>query len=83
MSEVKKLNEEALEQVTGGIKKRVMNKSDNAAVIKAGPGQDFEGLYKVRNGDYVDLTGNKHVAAGTLWLEVEGGGWINASRLEQ
>ena len=74
MSEVKKLNEEALEQVTGGIKKRVMNKSDNAAVIKAGPGQDFEGLYKVRN---------KHVAAGTLWLEVEGGGWINASRLEQ
>jgi hypothetical protein len=60
----------------------LIRKSDDHAVIKAGPGQDFDVICSINNGDYVYTTGNSKTVAGVTWLELEGGGWINAARLE-
>ena len=58
MSDMKKLNDEALENVTGGARRTVHNDSSSYSYIRSGPGKDYEVVGRVYNGDSVYTTGS-------------------------
>ena len=83
MAEMKKLNDEALDQVSGGAKRRVDTGSSKNAVIRSGPGLTFDQVDSIRNGRYVYTTGEsvENFEDGREWFEIYEPvhGWIAGS----
>ena len=84
MTEMNKINVDALENVTGGVIRTVENDAVNYANIRLAPGLDSKVLAKVKNGTKVNTTGRTFKADGYIWYEVTllGGsdnGWIAGS----
>ena len=70
MTDIKKINEEALENVVGGARRIVHNDSVNYANIRRTPGLNTEVLFTVKNGTELTTTGNKITRDGYTWYEV-------------
>ena len=67
---MKKINDEAHENVTGGKTVTVHNDSVNYANIRRTPGLNTEVLFTVKNGTQLMTTGNKITRDGYTWYEV-------------
>ena len=67
---MKKINDDALENVTGGKTVTVHNDSVNYANIRRTPGLNTEVLFTVKNGTQLMTTGNKITRDGYTWYEV-------------
>ena len=70
MSEIKKVNDEALEQVVGGATRKVENDAVGYANLRAGAGLDSKVVMKLENGTYVETTGKKKTKDGYTWYQV-------------
>lgn len=79
MSEMKKLNDEVLENVSGGAQRVVNNPSVGYANVRSGPGEGYSVAYKVPNGDCVYTTGYHEKNGGYDWYELTNGCWIAGS----
>ena len=67
-----KINEQALENVTGGKfeVKTVHNDAVNYANLRKAPGLDAPIYWKINNGEQVTITGNKVKKDGYIWYEI-------------
>ena len=85
MSEMKKVNADALENVVGGKDVQVNNPSVPYANLRTAPGLDSGIKCRLDNGDWVGTTGRKVEKDGYVWYEVyvlgceDYGGWIAGS----
>ena len=81
MADMNKLNDELLENVTGGRIRVVQN--DAGANVRSGPGQNFRKLYHLEDGDEVDTNGERvyNDDDGFDWVQLDDGGWIAAHLL--
>ena len=75
MSEMKKINDEALEQVSGGATRRVQNDASSYSNLRWDPGLHTDVRAKLYNGDYVETTGRKVTKDGYTWYEV----WVHGA----
>ena len=83
MTEMKKLNAEALEQVTGGKLRMVCNDTVSYANVRTGPGTKYSKAYTLKNGTYVDTVRKVFSEEdGYYWTQIDDGCWI-ASHLLQ
>ena len=83
---MKKLNDEALENVTGGARRTVSNDSSSYSWVRSGPGKQYDEQYKVYdeqykvyNGDSVYTTGYHVYSGGYDWYELDDGNYIAGS----
>ena len=83
MSEMNKINDEALEQVSGGATRFVDTGTKQNAAVRAGAGKSYEQIDSFRNGMRVETTGRFKFADGRNWAEIDYPihGWIAASIL--
>ena len=86
MTDMNKINFEALENVAGGYELHtVHNDAVGYANIRKDPGLDAPIKCKLDNGDWVGTTGRKMKKDGYVWYEVyvlgaeDFGGWISGS----
>ena len=85
MTEMNKINVEALENVAGGKDVKVYNPSVPYANLRKAPGLDTPIKCKLDNGDWVGTTGRTVKKDGYVWYEVyvlgceDFGGWISGS----
>ena len=84
MSEMNRIQEEALEEVVGGAIRTVHNDSVPYANVRETPGLKGTVAAKLANGTKVRTTGNKVKKDGYIWYEItlESGsdyGWIAGS----
>ena len=72
MTEMNKINAEALENVAGGKyeNRTVKNDAVNYANIRKAPGLSSEVFFTAKNGQEVTITGNKVKKDGYVWYEV-------------
>ena len=83
MTEMNKLNAEALEQVTGGKLRKISNSTVSYANVRTGPGTKYRIAYTLRNGEYVDTVRKVFSEEdGYDWTQIDDGCWI-ASHLLQ
>ena len=83
MTEMNKLNAEALEQVTGGKLRMVNNDTVSYANVRTGPGTKYSKAYTLKNGTYVDTVRKVFSEEdGYYWTQIDDGCWI-ASHLLQ
>jgi len=74
MTEMKKINDQALENVVGGVTRTIKNDAVNYANIRDDAGLNAPVLTTMKNGTKVELTGNGPIKKdGYLWYEI----WIN------
>ena len=80
MSNIKKIKDENLENVTGGVQKRVWNGASEFSPIRNNP--VGEQIASVQNNTYVEVTGNKAYVNGLSWSEITYGdfgyGWVES-----
>lgn len=79
MTEMNKLNDAALENVTGGARRKVYNSSRDYANVRNYAGLDYDVAYRVYNGETVYTTGNVRYADGYDWYQLDDGCWIAGS----
>ena len=85
MSEMDKLNIDALEDVSGGVMRTVQNDAANYANVRRAPGIDAKIIAKVYNGTKLQTNANHKVKKdGYIWYEVtlpDGSdkGWVAGS----
>lgn len=85
MSDMNKMQEEALENVVGGVKRIVKNDASSYTNVRAGAGLKADIIGRVVNGDEIQTTGKHIVKDGYDWYEFEMGaaghptGWIAGS----
>jgi uncharacterized protein YgiM (DUF1202 family) len=79
MTDMNKINDEALENVTGGARRKVSNDSCGYAFVRSGPGKQFDVEYKVYNGETVYTTGYHKYSGGYDWYELDDGNFIAGS----
>ncbi len=83
MTEMNKINAEALENVTGGVKRIVDNDAASYANVRENPGLGSKVMFKVPNGADVYTTGRKVTKDGYVWYEIfcneHPNGWIAGS----
>ncbi len=77
--EMKKISDEALDNVTGGARRTVHNDAVGYAYVRSGPGKDYEVEYKAYNGESVYTTGRVRYADGYDWYQLDDGCWIAGS----
>ena len=70
---------EALENVTGGARRTVSNDSSSYSWVRSGPGKQYDEQYKVYNGDSVYTTGYHVYSGGYDWYELDDGNFIAGS----
>ena len=70
MKEFEKINENILENVTGGVRRTVYNDAVGYANLRKAPGLNSDVFFTLRNGNRVDTTGNKVTKDGYTWYEV-------------
>lgn len=75
-----RINEKALENVTGGKIRTIDNPDASYVNIRSQAGLQGSVLFRMKNGQKVDTTGNKITRDGYTWYEIylDGGkyGWI-------
>ena len=82
---MKKINDEALENVTGGREVQVRNHEASYANLRTAPGLSSRVKLTLDNGAWVGTTGRKERKDGYTWYEVyvvgaeDCGGWIAGS----
>ena len=79
MSDMKKLNDEALENVTGGARRTVSNDSSSYSWVRSGPGKQYDTCYCVDDGDSVFASGYHVYSGGYYWYELDDGNFIAGS----
>ncbi len=81
MTEMNKMNEKALENVTGGVQRTVDTGDTRNAAIRVAPGEDKAQIASLKNGTMVNATGQFVRAGGRNWAEINYpvSGWIKAS----
>ncbi len=79
MADINKINDESLENVTGGVKRIVQNDAVNYANVRSGPGLKYDVEYKVYNGTAVYTTGKVKYADGYDWYQLDDDCWISGS----
>ena len=79
MTDINKINEEALENVTGGARRHVSGSPVGYAHVRTGPGQGYSVAYNVSNGDTVYTTGRHKWSGDYNWYELTDGCWIAGS----
>ena len=85
MTEMKKINDQELENVVGGKDCQVRNDSSSYTNLRTAPGLSSSVRLTLRNGDWVCTTGRKEKKDGYVWYEVyvigaeDCGGWIAGS----
>ena len=78
MTDMMKMNEQELENVTGG-ENRIVNTGMNVeAVVRSGAGFGFPQIFAVKNGCCVNTTGRSVRADGRTWYELNAPvyGWM-------
>ena len=83
MSDMNKLNDEALKNVTGGMAGIVDTGTDQNAVVRSGAGKGYEQIDSLPNGTNCYMTGRFKEADGRTWAEIDYPveGWVAASIL--
>ena len=81
MADINKINDESLENVTGGVKRIVQNDAVNYANVRSGAGLKYDVEYKVYNGTAVYTTGKVKYADGYDGYQLDDGCWISGSRI--
>ena len=83
MSDMNKLSDKALENVTGCMAGIVDTGTDQNAVVRSGAGKDYEQIDSLPNGTNCYMTGRFKEADGRSWAEIDYPveGWIAASIL--
>ena len=84
MSDMERLNEQALETVTGGEDRVVHNDAVNYANVRRGPGLNADVFFRIDNGQHVETTGTWVDKDGYRWYEIRLAGayelgWIAGS----
>ena len=79
MADMNKINEESLENVSGGARRTVHNDAVGYALVRSGPGKSYGEEYRVYNGETVYTTGSVRYADGYDWYELTDGNWIAGS----
>ena len=71
MTDMNKINFEALENVTGGYERHtVHNDAVSYANIRKAPGLDSKVFFTIKNGEQVITTGKKVKKDGYVWYEI-------------
>ena len=71
MTDMNKINVEALENVAGGYEKHtVHNNAVSYANIRKAPGLDSKVFFTIKNGEQVLTTGKKVKKDGYVWYEI-------------
>ena len=65
MTDMNKLNDEALENVTGGARRTVSNYSSSYSWVRSGPGKQYDTEYKVYN-DWYELDDGNFIAGSLI-----------------
>ena len=82
MADFEKLNDEILDDVSGGVKKTVKNDTVDYANVREAPGLTSKVIGTVKNGTTVNTTGKHVTKDGYPWYEITfsgGKGWIAGS----
>ena len=83
MTDINKINDEALENVNGGAARTVRNDSRDYANVREKPGLNTKVMFKIPNGEKVYTTGKKVTKDGYVWYEIvcnqHPNGWIAGS----
>ncbi len=79
MADVKELSDEALENVTGGVRRTVQNDSNSYSYVRSGPGPNYDVVGRVYNGESVYTTGYYVYCGGYVWYELDDGNYIAGS----
>ena len=76
-----KINDKALETVTGGARRTVDTGTGQNAAVRDGAGSGFEQIASLENGTTVNATGVFKKADGRNWAQIDApvNGWIKAS----
>ena len=82
-TEFNKISEEALEQVSGGVRRIVDTGTSQNAAVREGAGKGYEQIASLKNGTAVNATGKFKQADGRNWAQIDApvNGWIAASIL--
>jgi len=80
-TEFNKISEEALEQVSGGVRRIVDTGTSQNAAVREGAGKGYEQIASLKNGTAVNATGKFKQADGRNWAQIDApvNGWIAAS----
>ena len=80
-TEFTKISEEALEQVSGGVRRIVDTGTSQNATVREGAGKGYEQIASLKNGTAVNATGKFKQADGRNWAQIDApvNGWIAAS----
>ena len=70
MSDMNKINEESLEEVSGGRVRTINNPDASYVNIRSTPGMESRVMFKMYNGDKVDTTGLVVNKDGLDWYEI-------------
>ena len=83
MTEMNKINDAALEEVTGGATRTVNTGTSQNAAVRCGAGKGYEQIDSLKNGTKVNATGVFKEADGRSWAQIDSpvNGWIAASIL--
>ena len=83
MEDMKKLNNQELEQVTGGRTRRVANSTVSYANVRTGPGTRYRIAYTLRNGAYVETVDRVYSEEdGYDWSQLDDGCWVASHLLK-
>ena len=80
MTDMNRINDEALNEVTGGKIRTIHNSDASYTNIRSAAGLNSKVLFRMNNGQKVDTTGNKIHRDGFDWYEIyldnDQYGWI-------
>ena len=81
MTDMNKINDEALKNVAGGTKRTVDTGTSQNAAVRSGAGKGFEQIASLENVTTVNATGKFKEADGRNWAHIDApvNGWIAAS----
>ena len=77
MADFNKINDEALENVTGGARRIVQNDNADYANVRYGPGTHFKVAYTLDNGTVVETVDKEYSESdGYYWSQLDNGYWV-------
>ena len=81
MADFRKIDEETLENVSGGVRRVIRNPNAEGAHIRRGPGLKYGDITMLENGSIVYTTGETRKADGYVWYQIDGpmDGWVAGS----
>ena len=79
MPNLNKLHDDALRIATGGTRRIVSGSSTGYADVRSGPGEDYDLVYRIFNGNPVYTTSTHRTCGNAIWYELTDGNWIAGS----